>query len=335
MSNRTATRLIAGCCAAVGVWIGLVSNAQAFVYWGAPGASAIERASLDGTGVNASFITGVTNSYGLAVDSSHIYWADIGNGNIGRANLDGTGVDQTFVTGATEPLAVAVDGTYVYWANKGAHSIGRAPLSDPNGAGKNQAFVNTGASSSPSGVAVNATHVYWSEGNAGTIGRAALSDPGSPTLSLITGVNVTAGVALDDTYVYWTDSSTRIGRAPLDGTSPQHSFISGLTQIPNGLAIDAGHLYWTSTDSFDASMGRIGRADLNGMNVNEGFIGPGSRPDGVAVDAGALPPPAQGPTPTATGPTGRRAAAMRKCRKKHPPGPRRKRCLKRAKKLPV
>jgi hypothetical protein len=51
---------------------------------------------------------------------------------------------------------------------------------------------------------------------------------------------------------------------------------------------------------------------------------------GAAGDQSGCPPAA-----AAAAPTGQRARAIRKCKKKLPPGDRRKRCLKKARKLPV
>jgi hypothetical protein len=339
--GRNPVRLAALCVATLALGLGLASAAQAFVYWGAGGANAIGRANLDGTGLNTSFVSGVTTPYGLAVDASHIYWADLTNGNIGRANIDGSGANQTFVTGASGPAAVAVDGTYVYWANSTGHTIGRAPLADPNGLGKDQSFVTTGASSQPNGLAVNATHIYWSDLGAATIGRTPLADPNGPqkNTSLVTGVNTAAGVAVDAIYLYWVHAIDRIGRANLDGTLPSTSFISGLTRIPTGLAVDAANVYWGNVDSGEASLGAIGRADLSGMNPNETFINPGPRPDGVAVDAGVPPPQSPGAaSPATTIATGQRAAAIKRCKKKFrgkTNAAKRKKCIKKAKKLPV
>jgi hypothetical protein len=59
--------------------------------------------------VNESFITGLHEPTGVAVDGTHIYWADYANNEIGRANLDGTGVNQGFVsTGTNGPYGIAV-----------------------------------------------------------------------------------------------------------------------------------------------------------------------------------------------------------------------------------
>ena len=66
----------------------------------------IARANVDGTGVDHSFITGVYQAYGVAVDFEHLYWVNdqfgctppaCQGGTIGRANLDGSGVLQDII----------------------------------------------------------------------------------------------------------------------------------------------------------------------------------------------------------------------------------------------
>ena len=65
----------------------------------------IARANIDGTGVDHSFITGVYQAYGVAVDFEHLYWVNDQFGctppacrrTIGRANLDGSGVLQDII----------------------------------------------------------------------------------------------------------------------------------------------------------------------------------------------------------------------------------------------
>src|SRR5436309_1962025 len=85
------------------------SLASAFVYWENGGKSSIERANLDGSGVNHGLITGINTAGGLAVDAAHVYWASAPQfapfgsqptapPTIGRANLDGSGVNKSFIT---------------------------------------------------------------------------------------------------------------------------------------------------------------------------------------------------------------------------------------------
>lgn len=83
------------------------------------GPPAIARATIDGGGVDETFIDLPASRYGedLAVDDGHIYWADYNGGTIGRARLDGSAVDPNFITVSPNdeswswmrPIDVAVD----------------------------------------------------------------------------------------------------------------------------------------------------------------------------------------------------------------------------------
>jgi len=53
------------------------------------------------------------------------------------------------------------------------------------------------------------------------------------------------------------------------------------------------------------------------------------------ADPVVVPPVISPPATTPTVPTGRRAAAIKKCKKKFAKGPRRTKCVKKAKRLPV
>ena len=78
------------------------------IYWANANNDTIGRANLDGTGMNQSFIAGVSAPTGLAVDGSYIYWTDYLGNTIGRANLDSTGVNQSFITGGNQPEGFAI-----------------------------------------------------------------------------------------------------------------------------------------------------------------------------------------------------------------------------------
>src|SRR5204863_4333042 len=76
--------------------LALVGRADAFVYFPETGLGAVGRANLDGTGVNLTFITGLDQPKGMAVDSAHIYWLT-GLATGARANLAATGGDHSFI----------------------------------------------------------------------------------------------------------------------------------------------------------------------------------------------------------------------------------------------
>jgi virginiamycin B lyase len=103
---------------------------------------------------------------------------------------------------------------------------------------------------------------------------------------LVCAITLGSGACLTaaaDAFVYWTNfSDGTIGRANLDGTEPDQSFISGASE-PTGIAVDGGHIYWA-----DRATNTIARADIDGMEADQSFITGANSPDGVAVDAGHI-----------------------------------------------
>jgi hypothetical protein len=86
------------------------------IFWVNTDTDMIQRASLNGTNINASFInTGVADANDLAVTPTHIYFSDHPQGGafnrIGRANLDGTGINANLFTSllTVAGLAAAAD----------------------------------------------------------------------------------------------------------------------------------------------------------------------------------------------------------------------------------
>jgi Calx-beta domain len=216
-----------------------VASDGAHVYWTNGANRSIGRANLDGTGVNQDFISGVDAS-AVAVDAAHVYW-DNRDGSIGRANLDGTGVNQSFIPQVGAVFGVAVDRAHVYWSTFG--SIGRANL---DGTGANQNFILVDPLlDQPCGVAVDAGHLYWANA-LGTIGRANLDGTGVDANFVQAGQageDLTCGVAVDSAHLYWArgalnppDTGDGIGRANLDGTGANRTFIT--TPQPLGVAVD-------------------------------------------------------------------------------------------------
>jgi virginiamycin B lyase len=125
--------------------------------------------------------------------------------------------------------------------------------------------------------------VYWAnfdDGGAGTsVARAGLDGSGLNTTFVRGGSPSVCGVAVDAAHLYWTNlENGRIGRANLDGTQVNQSFIAGATS-PCGVAADGAHIYWGNNDN-----NTIGRANLDGTQVNQSFITGADAPIAVAVD---------------------------------------------------
>jgi virginiamycin B lyase len=140
-------------------------------------------------------------------------------------------------------------------------------------------------------LAANAqAYVYWSvggpdNGSGGTtLGRADLDGSGV-THSFSVGATNPAPLAIDATHVYWANAGTdSIGRANLDGSDPDPTWIQNLGAFIAGIAVDGSYIYWTDGSRY------IGRATLSGTGANTKFIDLGvtSDPSGLAAQAGTL-----------------------------------------------
>jgi hypothetical protein len=183
---------------------------------------------------------------------------------------------------------VAAEGGHIYWTNASS-GVGRADL---DGSNADSAFIPVSAAGNPVGLAVDDQHIYWSDPNASppTIGRANLDGSNAnPTFIPLSYVEPISGrpaqpigLALDDQYIYWADANyPSIGRVRLDGSDLQPNFIYLPLGLPYGVAVDANHIYWVDEVWLDGS---IGRADLDGSNVDSSFMVFGGRLSGGLVD---------------------------------------------------
>ena len=105
-------------------------------------------------------------------------------------------------------------------------------------------------------------------------------DASGVNLSFIAGLDKPQGMAIDSAHIYWVTGLGSIGRANLDGTGVNEGFILGV--FPQGLAVDSGHIYWTTNGP---NGDRIGRANLDGTGINPTFIATIVAAAGVAVDS--------------------------------------------------
>ena len=84
-----------------------------------------------------------------------------------------------------------------------------------------------------------------------------------------------------------------LGRARLDGTGVEHSFVSGAGRRPCGVALARRHIYWAEAQGGQVGGpdegGAIGRANRDGSAVNATFIPtPGMGDCGLAIAGGHI-----------------------------------------------
>jgi hypothetical protein len=131
--------------------------------------------------------------------------------------------------------------------------------------------------------------VYWADYGMGDgISRAGLDGTGQDT-NFIDGFRPPSSVAVDGTHIYWTTYNGTIGRADLDGSNVDQSFITTNAPQAVDIVVDGGHIYWLD-ERPGQSNSAIGRAGLDGSNVDPSFITTaGHDVDGaLAVDDGHI-----------------------------------------------
>ncbi|MDA1013362.1 MAG: hypothetical protein O3A00_02790, partial [Planctomycetota bacterium] len=147
------------------------------LYWTNAGTGTIQRANVDGTGIEVIVDLGVSaNPVGIAFDITNqvVYWANRSAGSIQRANADGSGLEDV-VTGLDAPVDVAADATSskVYFSDENTGKIQRA-----NFDGSNVEDLITGVNSKGIVLDVPTGKLYFTEDSKNKIQRANLNGSG-------------------------------------------------------------------------------------------------------------------------------------------------------------
>lgn len=213
---------------------------------------------------------------GSAAAQSRLYWTNNASGSIGSANRNGGEVIQKLFFASPEPYGIAADSTHVYWTDEGTDEIGRAEL---NGGNVEPSLIPA-AGEVPEGMAAGDGYVYWANLLGQSIGRANLdgSDP-EPHFIQLSAASFPEGVAVEGSHIYWTAAGHggEIGRSNLAGGEIDEELITGLGGAISALAADSTHLYWSTNAG-------VGRAALDGTEVNSGLVTGQTSVGGVAVD---------------------------------------------------
>jgi hypothetical protein len=204
---------------------------------------------------------------------------------IGRSALAGGIEDAQFIP--KRAVGVTVDGSHVYWADPSKGTIGRADLGgtsvDPNfiipppgecevevKEGKQMVFKKVSIPSTPRYVAVDAGHIYWT--NTGLHGELELPVEGGGTIGRA-DIN---GSEVDPDFICGEKKATQPGE-------PAERLISN----PQGIAVNATHIYWANAAMIDPTKCSIARASIDGSEVEWDFQRPlaNRAPYGVALSA--------------------------------------------------
>lgn len=226
----------------------------------------VGKFAADGTPINTSLITGLSNPSGIKLGpDGFLYVANRGSGNVGRYSTTGSG-NATFLTGLSAPFGIAFDGSGdMYIASY--QSTNSVRKYSANGTPLNMTYI-TGLPKAEGLAFDPAGNLYVSDFQLGTVSKY------GPTGSLInanfiTGLNGPTALAIDANYNLFVSqySSGRVGKYTASTSSFNSSFISGYTE-PEGIVLNAdGSLLVASLAG-----GRVQRYDASGTLVNANFI---------------------------------------------------------------
>jgi hypothetical protein len=109
---------------------------------------------------------------------------------------------------------------------------------------------------------------------------------GAGLLGLVLAIGLLAA-STASAFIYWVNTGPTIGRAGLNGSSANQSFINTKTN-GCGVAVTRNFIYWTTIGTVNSNglvpgSGTIGRAKRNGSSVNSQFIKGLTNPCGIAV----------------------------------------------------
>lgn len=161
------------------------------VYWTDLINKKVQRANLDGTGIQDLVTTGLNapTPVALATQLGKVYWADVNNDVIQRSNLDGTNLETVL---NEDGWGVAVDEVngFLYWT--ATSSIRRSSLT-----GAGAVNIVTGLSWAR-GIAIDAAggKIYWSDVVTQKIQRANLDGTNVEDL-ITTGLDTILSISLD------------------------------------------------------------------------------------------------------------------------------------------
>ena len=209
-------------------------------------AGAVRKAALAG-GDPITLATGNIWPASIAVDESAVYWLT-NDGLVMKASLDGQG-QTALAAGEANPQALTVDAANVYWLTLGA--VLKVPKT--GGTPTQLAGGQAGAQS----IAVDAQNVYWVNNTGGSVMKVSLDGQGLTAIAsgLPLGQNGPYQIAVDDSGVYWTNGSGVVERA--SGPNLARTIIASGQPYPDGIALDAGNIYFINAGSGATADGGI------------------------------------------------------------------------------
>ena len=247
------------------------------------------QATAHFSGVQSTFLSGLGNAQGVAVDASgNVYVADTNNNRVLMLPWTGSsyGTPSTLVSGLGGPQGIAVDGNgNLYISDTNNMQVLKETLAGGSYSASTVASNASGGLVGPVGVAVDGNgSVYIADYATSKVYKETLSGGVYTQSTIGSGLSGPTGVAVDgsgNVYIAGYDTMQAYKETLSGGTYTQSTIGSGIL-FPTGIAVDgSGNVYIS-----DVVMGRVVEEPWTGSGYGAQFsLASGQDgPYGVAVD---------------------------------------------------
>jgi len=194
---------------------------------------------------------GLTECGGVCVDiaSDAAHCGACGHDCLGGECGEGACQPVLLSTGPARAFDVALDGTSIYWTSQGAAGTSTGEVRKISRIASGAATVLASGQPAPRGMAVDAVNVYWTNSGGDTVMMAPKAG-GEPVV--LATEQAARDMAVDDTHVYWTNTTGEVMKAPIDMSDDPTVLVDGPAG-PDGIALDAAHVYWVNRNNGQVS----------------------------------------------------------------------------------
>ena len=240
------------------------------------GSGLIGEYNPDGTPVNTSLITGLSEPYGLAISGTNIFAANMGYEVVGEYTTSGATVNASLIKlfGPYYSLSLAVSGTNLF-VGSGMGGGGPGFIGEYTTCGAtNNASLITGLKY-PVGLAISGSNIFVADETMEVIGEYTMSGATvNPSLIAFRGPG---GIAISGTNIFVADYWSGVIREyTTSGATVNASLITGLN-YPVGVAISGNQLFVLS------GAWVVGEYTTSGATINASLITGSGQPYSMAV----------------------------------------------------
>lgn len=196
--------------------------------------STIGKYTTSGDTIDASFITGLSQPFGIVVVGNNLFETN-GTGTVGEYNaVTGAAENTSFISGLRNPFSIAAYGNDLFVVNFSLGTIGEYDAT--TGAAINTSLVSGVAE--PFGIAVSGEDLFVVSLSGGTIGVYNSITGATINAAIISGLSAPSGVVVSNENLFVCNAGDgTIGEYnALTGAAINANFVTGLAN-PDGIAI--------------------------------------------------------------------------------------------------